>query len=84
MTGARDVMEDAAFGFLSSHCLSGGRKPPILSREVREQNNDTGKICLSARAALGPGKAYPSEGECPDGNERNPRSDQLRAIDTST
>lgn len=56
MTGARDVIEDAAFGFLSSHCLSGGRKPPILSREVREQNNDTGKICLSARAEWGTAK----------------------------
>lgn len=44
MTGARDVMVDAAFGFAFSQSSSCGIKPPMVVKDVRVQKNDTGKI----------------------------------------
>lgn len=45
MTGARDVIVVAEFGFASSHLRRGGRNPPMFDKEVREQKSPTGKIC---------------------------------------
>jgi hypothetical protein len=44
ITGAKEVIVDAAFGFAFNQSSSGGRKPPIVVRDVRVQKNDTGKI----------------------------------------
>ena len=45
MTGAREVMVEAAFGFAFSQSSSCGMKPPMVVSDVRVQKNDTGKIC---------------------------------------
>lgn len=44
MTGANEVIADAAFGLLSNHALSGGKNPAILDKDVKAQSNETGKI----------------------------------------
>lgn len=46
MTGAREVIVDAAFGLAFNHFSNGGRKPPIVVSDVRVQKKDTGKIYL--------------------------------------
>jgi hypothetical protein len=53
MTGARDVIVVAELGFASSHFRRGGRKPPILDKEVREQKSPTGKICRQSHSIKG-------------------------------
>lgn len=45
MTGAKEVIVDAAFGLASSHCCRSGIKPPMVVRDVRVQKKETGKIC---------------------------------------
>ena len=74
MTGAREVIDLAALGLASSHVLSGARNLPIVSKDVRVQKNETGKICRQPRHL---GVTYPCECECPDGKKSDPASDQL-------
>jgi hypothetical protein len=45
MTGASEVMADAALGFALSQSAKGGRKPAMLVRLVRVQKIEMGKIC---------------------------------------
>lgn len=44
ITGANDVMVEAAFGLASSQACNAGMKPPIVVREVSVQKKETGKI----------------------------------------
>jgi hypothetical protein len=58
MTGASDVMAEAAFGFASSQRLNCGRNPAMLVNDVKAQSSDTGKICGSASLIF---LSFPSE-----------------------
>ena len=79
MTGARDVIVSAEFGFAASHFWRGGRKPPILDREVKEQKSPTGKIYRQLNSNR---ETYPGKGECPDSNKSHPTPDQFRPVHT--
>lgn len=45
MTGASEVMADAALGLALSQSAKGGRNPAMLVRLVRVQKIEMGKIC---------------------------------------
>jgi hypothetical protein len=48
MTGASEVIADAALGFALSQFAREGMKPAILVRLVRVQKREIGKICSSS------------------------------------
>lgn len=45
MTGAREVMAEAALGLLSRNALRGFMKPAMFVRDARAQRRETGNIC---------------------------------------
>jgi hypothetical protein len=45
ITGTREVIADAAFGFASSQSRNCGKKPAMLVKDVNAQSRETGKIC---------------------------------------
>lgn len=82
MTGASDVMTEAAFGCALRKLCRGLMNPAILVKLVKAQSNDTGKIyAAQAQDRVAELVTHPNKCKDPNTKENHPSSDKLRAVD---